>query len=60
MARFLMLFLALSFTSLSVTGCSEKAKVEKKTTVSTPEGTTTKTDTSTVESSGKNPPAANP
>jgi hypothetical protein len=39
-------------------GCSKKAEVQKETTVSTPEGETTKTETTTVESSGDNPPSA--
>jgi hypothetical protein len=39
-------------------GCSRKAEMQKETTVSTPEGETTKTETTTVESSGDNPPAA--
>jgi hypothetical protein len=38
------------------TGCSEKAVVEKKETVSTPQGETTTTETHKVESSGENPP----
>ena len=39
-------------------GCSRKTEVEKRTSVTTPEGETTKTQTTTVESSGNNPPAA--
>jgi hypothetical protein len=39
-------------------GCERKAETQKSTTVTTPEGETTKTDTTTVESSGENPPAA--
>lgn len=39
------------------TGCSDKAVSEKKETVTTPQGSTTTTDTHKVESSGENPPA---
>jgi hypothetical protein len=42
----------------AVTGCEKKAEVKKTTTVSTPEGKTTETDTSTLKTSGENPPAA--
>jgi hypothetical protein len=38
-------------------GCEKKAEVKKTTTVTTPEGSTTKTDTTTVETTGEHPPA---
>jgi hypothetical protein len=53
--------LALSLTStFAAFGCDSKAKIQKKTTITTPEGQTTTTDATTVEKSGKNPPAAAP
>ena len=61
MKRFFLLCLALSLcTAFAAVGCDNKAKVEKKTTVTTPEGQTTTTDSKTVETSGKNPPPAAP
>ena len=58
------LYLVLMALSLTTTfaaiGCDNEAKVEKKTTVTTPEGKTTTTASQTVETSGKNPPAAAP
>jgi hypothetical protein len=61
MKRFFLLGLALSLTTIfAAVGCDTKAKVEKKTTITTPEGKTTTTDTRTVEESGKNPPPAAP
>ncbi|HEX4130651.1 MAG TPA: hypothetical protein VHZ24_11465 [Pirellulales bacterium] len=38
-------------------GCAEKSSSTKKETSSTPGGTTTQTSETTVEKSGKNPPA---
>lgn len=45
-----------SLSPLGLVGCGEEAKVETKETVSTPEGSTTTTETKKVESSGENPP----
>jgi uncharacterized lipoprotein len=59
MKRLLALCLAVTLVGLT-SGCEKKAEVKKTTTITTPEGTTTQTDTSKVETSGKNPPAANP
>ena len=59
MRRFVALCLALSLVSGFV-GCSKKAEVQKETTVTTPDGETTKTETTTVEQSGDNPPPAAP
>ncbi len=41
---------------LGLAGCSEKSGVEEKTKITSPEGTTTITKDTKVESSGKNPP----
>jgi hypothetical protein len=41
-----------------LTGCSEESKVTDKTTASTPEGSTTVSKETKVETSGSNPPAA--
>ena len=41
-----------------VLGCGETSKVESSTTVKTPGGQTTTTETTKVEKSGENPPAA--
>ncbi len=42
---------------IGFSGCSEESSTEKKSTVSTPDGKTTVTDKTTVNESGKNPPA---
>jgi hypothetical protein len=39
-------------------GCDKKAEVKKETTVTTPEGTSTTTDTHKIETSSETPPAA--
>jgi hypothetical protein len=57
MKRFLTVCMVLSL-AIPFAGCDKKAEVKKTTTVSTPEGTTTKTDTSTIKTSGDNAPAA--
>ena len=41
----------------AVVGCEKKSEVKTSTTVTTPEGSTTTTDTKTVETSGEHPPA---
>lgn len=46
--------------SCLITGCGDEAGVEKTTTVTTPSGTATKTETSKVETSGEAPPVAAP
>jgi hypothetical protein len=48
MKRFFAICMVLSLVTVFV-GCDKKAEVKKTTTVSTPEGTTTKTDTSTIK-----------
>jgi hypothetical protein len=57
MKRFLTLCMVLSL-AVPFAGCDKKTEVKKTTTVSTPEGTTTQTDTSTTKTSGENAPAA--
>jgi hypothetical protein len=42
--------------AIGVCGCAEKSEVKEETTVKTPDGTTTTTDTKTIEQKGKNPP----
>jgi hypothetical protein len=44
------------FSAFGLVGCGEKAEVKTQETVSTPEGTTTTTDTKKIESTGQNPP----
>lgn len=55
MKRFFAFCMVLSLAT-AFTGCSEKTEVKKQQTVETPEGSTTKTETETVEKSGENPP----
>ena len=52
MKRLFSLCLALTFISAFV-GCDKKAEVKEETTVTTPEGTTTTTDTHAVETDKK-------
>ncbi len=56
MNRFFALCVILGL-AMPLTGCDKKTEVKKETTVTTPEGTTTTTDTHAVETSGDNPPA---
>ena len=58
MKRFFALSLALSLVVPFTVGCEKKAEVKKETTVTTPGGSTTVTDTQKVETSGENPPPA--
>ena len=57
MKRFFALCAILSLT-VAIVGCDKKAEVKSTSTVTTPEGSTTVTDTQKVETSGENPPAA--
>jgi hypothetical protein len=50
----------LTVLSLATAGCGEKTSTTKETTVSTPGGTTTVTTEREVETTGENPPAAQP
>jgi hypothetical protein len=59
MKRFLTLALILGVTStFGLVGCSDQSKVKEEETVSTPEGSTTTTSETKVESSGSAPPAS--
>jgi hypothetical protein len=61
MKRILFLCVALSIATAVIVGCDKKSTTtERKTTVSTPEGSTTTTDTHKVQSSGEAPPADAP
>jgi hypothetical protein len=44
--------------AVGLVGCSEKATIEDRSTVSTPEGTRTVTKQTKVETTGDNPPPA--
>jgi uncharacterized lipoprotein YehR (DUF1307 family) len=44
---------------LALAGCEEKSSVKKQTTVTTPEGKSTKTVETTLETKGDNPPPVN-
>ena len=57
MKRILASVMVLSVLSIGFVGCGEKAKVEKKTTVETPNGSTEKTETTEVKTTGDAPPA---
>ncbi len=58
MKRFLAMCVVLSLVA-GFSGCDKKASETKSTsTVTTPEGSTTVTDTQKVETSGENPPPA--
>lgn len=60
MKRLFACCIALSMATVFLTGCEKKSEKTTETTVETPEGSTTKTETTTVEQSGENPPPANP
>ena len=59
MKRFITLCVALSLVAPLVLGCDKTATTTKETTVKTPQGTTTVTDTENVKQSGDNPPPVN-
>ena len=60
MKRFIAICMVLSLVAVFTTGCDKKATDTKKTetTVTTPEGSTTVTDTQKVETKGDNVPPA--
>jgi hypothetical protein len=58
MKRYLIFCLALFLAVPFMVGCDKKAEVKKETTVTTPGGSTTVTDTEKVQTSGENPPEA--
>jgi hypothetical protein len=57
MKRFFALCVILGLV-MPFAGCEKKAEVKKETTVTTPEGSSTTTDSHKVETSGDAPPAA--
>ena len=56
MKRFFTLCLGLSLVAPWVLGCDRGTEVKKETTVTTPQGSKTVTDTETVKESGEKPP----
>jgi hypothetical protein len=56
MKRLVILCMALSLATAVTVGCDKKSTMERKETVTTPDGSTTTTDTHKVESSGDNAP----
>jgi hypothetical protein len=58
MKRSLMAGLVVAIFSVGLWGCSDTAKTSKETTVKTPGGTTTTSETQKTEKSGENPPPA--
>jgi len=60
MKRFFAFCAALSMVAVLTMGCEKKAEKTTETTVETPGGETTVTESTTVEQSGQNPPPANP
>jgi hypothetical protein len=59
MKRSVLAVLVMVVVSISAIGCGDTTKTTRETTVKTPGGTTTVTETRQVEKSGDNPPAAN-
>lgn len=57
MKRLVILCMLLSGVVAATVGCEKKSTMEQKETVTTPEGSTTTTDTHKVESTGDNPPS---
>jgi hypothetical protein len=60
MKRFFAFCAALAMVTVLSVGCDKKAEKTTETTVETPQGETTVTESTTVEKSGENPPPANP
>jgi hypothetical protein len=58
MKRVMVALLMLGLFSPALIGCSDKAGTTKKTTTTTPEGSTTKTEKTETKTSGENPPPA--
>jgi hypothetical protein len=58
MKRYLLTVLAMATLGICSIGCSDTSKTSRETTVKTPGGTTTTTETQKVEKSGENPPSA--
>jgi hypothetical protein len=58
MKRNLLALVVTVVISISSLGCAEKSTTSRETTVKTPGGTTTTTETQKIEKSGENPPPA--
>jgi hypothetical protein len=56
MKRLVIFCMALSLATVVTVGCEKKSTIERKEVVTTPDGSTTTTDTHKVESSGDNAP----
>ncbi len=54
----LRIFAALALLGVAIVGCGKESSVKRTTTVTTPEGKTTETTETTIDTHGKNPPAA--
>lgn len=59
MKRFCTLGLALSLMAPWMLGCEKPTETKRETTVTTPQGSTTVTDTEKVTQTGENPPPVN-
>ena len=57
MQRFFAVLFALAIATTFTAGCEKKSEVKTQTKMTTPEGSTTVTDTQKVETTGDNPPA---
>ena len=57
MKRAFVCSLVVGIMAIGLVGCGEKAEVKKVNTTTTPGGTTTKTDSTKIETTGDNPPA---
>ena len=57
MKRMLCLVMVLSLFTPGLIGCSEKTETKKETSVSTPSGSTTETETKETKTTGENPPS---
>lgn len=59
MKSFLTAVMVLSFSSVGLLGCSDKASTKTERTVTTPQGETSVTTETEVKKSGDNPPPVN-
>lgn len=60
MKRLIACLICAALLPLSYSGCAEKTEVKSEKKVTGPGGTTTTTDSKKVETTGDNPPPANP
>ncbi len=58
MKRIISAVVVMGVIAVGAVGCSDKSSATKKTTVSTPNGQTTTTQSTEVKKSGENPPPA--